>query len=70
VGKNVHKELARGFQKAVDLVHQVIVILHVFKHFNRHDAVIVLDDTQCTLVVRDVALLIHREKDRFKVEKK
>jgi hypothetical protein len=56
VGKNVHEQLSRWFQKAVDQVHQVIVILHVFKHFDRHDAVIVLDDTQCALVVRDVAL--------------
>jgi hypothetical protein len=66
VGKNVHKELARGFQKAVHLVHQVIVILHVFKHFNRHDAVIVFDDTQCALIVSDIALYNIEKKDRFK----
>jgi hypothetical protein len=41
--------------KAVDQVHQVIVILHVFKHFDRHDAVIVPDDTQCS-IVSDIAL--------------
>jgi hypothetical protein len=56
VGKNVHKELSRWFQKTVDLVHQVVVILHVFKHFDRHDAVVALDDTQCALVVSDIAL--------------
>lgn len=56
VGKDVHKELSRWFQKAVNQVHQVVVILHVFKHFDRHDAIIVLDDTQCALVVSDIAL--------------
>jgi predicted solute-binding protein len=39
------------------LVQQGLVILHVFEHFNGHDAVMVPDGIQCALVVGDVALV-------------
>ena len=32
VRKNVHKQLAFGFEKAVNLFEQVVVVFHVFKH--------------------------------------
>lgn len=60
VGENVHKELALRLEKAIDLLEQVIVILHVFKHFNRHDQVIATHDAQGTLVVGHVALWIRK----------
>ena len=56
VGKNVNKQLSGWFEEGMDLVQQIVVIFHVFKHFDRHDQIIVLDDCQCTLVVGNVAL--------------
>lgn len=64
VRENVHKQLAPRSEKGVNLLEQVMVILHVFKHFDRHDEVIVLDDSQGALVVRDVALLREQESER------
>jgi hypothetical protein len=42
MGENMHKELAAGFQKVLDLVQELLGILHVLKHFHRHDQVVAL----------------------------
>lgn len=57
VGENVDKETSRGwFQKPVDFGQQLLIILHVLKHFDRYDQVIVFYYGQGALIVRDVAL--------------
>ena len=56
VGKNVNKQMPRRLEERVDLVQQVIVILHVLKHFDGHDQIVVPDDCQGTLVVGNVTL--------------
>lgn len=32
VRENVHKHLSVGFEKPADLLEQVVVVFHVFKH--------------------------------------
>ena len=39
----------------MDLVEENFVVLHVFKHLDRHDEVVVFDDVEGTLVVGNVA---------------
>ena len=39
----------------MDLLQQGAVVLHVLKHFNRNDTVIVLDDIEGTLVIGNIA---------------
>ena len=63
VGKDMHKELALRFQKAVHLFQQIVVIFHVFKHLHRENEIVVLDVLQCASVVRDVALCSERRND-------
>jgi hypothetical protein len=60
VGKNVHKELSVGFEEFVHLLQQIVVILHVFKHFHRHDQIVTLDYVEGALIISDVALQIGR----------
>mmetsp|Transcript_17529 Transcript_17529/g.36038 ORF Transcript_17529/g.36038 Transcript_17529/m.36038 type:complete len:296 (-) Transcript_17529:704-1591(-) len=56
VGKNVDEEFSTvGLEPAVDLVEEVLVVLHVFEHLDGHDQVVVLDDVEGTLVVGNVA---------------
>mmetsp|Transcript_22765 Transcript_22765/g.47502 ORF Transcript_22765/g.47502 Transcript_22765/m.47502 type:complete len:366 (-) Transcript_22765:2-1099(-) len=53
--ENVDKQFAARFQESVHLFHQMVVVFHVFKHFDRHDSVIALDNVQSTLVIRHIA---------------
>jgi len=56
VRKNVDKQAARRFEKAGHLVQETLVVLHVFKHFHRHDQIIILNHIQGALVVGNIAL--------------
>mmetsp|Transcript_14645 Transcript_14645/g.31760 ORF Transcript_14645/g.31760 Transcript_14645/m.31760 type:complete len:236 (-) Transcript_14645:269-976(-) len=49
--ENVDKELTSGFQEAMDLGKELRVVLHVLKHFNRNDAVVVLYNIKSSLIV-------------------
>ena len=55
VGENVDKELAGWFEKAVDLVQQVLVVFHVLEHLDGHYPVVVLHNIEGALIVGDVA---------------
>ena len=56
VRKDMNKELACWFEERMHLFEQIIVILHVFKHFDGHDQIIILHHGQGPLVVRYIAL--------------
>lgn len=68
VGKNVNKEFARWFQKAMNFVQEVLIILHVFKHFHRNDTIIVLDLVQSTLIIGHIALQKRKNKQATRKE--
>lgn len=54
VGKDMNKQLTGWLEEPVNFLQQGAVVLHMLKHLNRNDTIVVLDDIEGTLVIGNV----------------
>ena len=57
VRKNVHKQLATRFQESFYLGQELLIILHVFEHFDSHYQIVTFYNIKGTLIVGNIALV-------------